>query len=296
MEFPGSIPGEVVLNSLPVSILVIDNAGYIRYVNRTLLKLFKYEQSELINQSLSILLPPEAKSAHADCAARYFSSKDEKAMNKGRLVSGVASDGELLNLEIGLTALESADSEYALATILSSSSSVLRINAYYDELTGLPKRFLFKEMSSKSIQACERKGNKFALLFIDLDGFKLVNDNLGHIEGDRVLRMVAKELQSTVRRSDIVGRVGGDEFVVFMSDIESVMSARISAQRLRDKIRGLALPQKIDASIGLITSDCASSHNLDDLIEMADQLMYVGKRSGKGRVVASNTGSEAENS
>jgi len=158
--------------------------------------------------------------------------------------------------------------------------------AMLDEITGLPNRRLFEEQVHRSSQSDQLVG----VAFIDLDGFKAVNDTLGHDVGDRVLREVAVRIQSVVRERDSVARFGGDEFVAVWT-VPDEDAARHIAERIRDAVAQpydlpLALP--ISASIGLAISRAhAAPEAADRLVRVADHAMYSAKSDGGNRVVVS---------
>lgn len=157
--------------------------------------------------------------------------------------------------------------------------------AYHDRLTGLPNRALFFDRFQQVIAQSLRNKKKTALLFIDLDGFKRVNDTLGHDAGDSVLKAVADRLTSLVRKSDTVARLGGDEFVILLREVELVQDVLNMAQKIIDtlgqevRLESGEVP-KIGASIGI--SICPDNGvNLDELLMAADQAMYQSKERGK---------------
>ncbi|MFC7762202.1 putative bifunctional diguanylate cyclase/phosphodiesterase [Catellatospora bangladeshensis] len=163
----------------------------------------------------------------------------------------------------------------------------LRIAALYDELTGLPNRTLFLDRLRQAIrQSRRRTGRPFGVLFLDLDGFKVVNDSLGHSAGDRLLKQVAKRIRSTLRESDTVARFGGDEFLVLLDDVTAPHTPAQVAERLHAV---LAQPFHlhgqdvvVTASIGITLSSRRYS-NAEDLLRDADIAMYSAKSRHKGR-------------
>ena len=162
--------------------------------------------------------------------------------------------------------------------------------AHYDMLTGLPNRMLLQDRLEQAIAAAERQRQHFALLFIDLDGFKPVNDRYGHGAGDRLLMEVGRRLLEVVRAMDTAARLGGDEFVVILTDVKNTENAR----RVADKIlESLCLPYELgewaDAPIVISASIGVSIYPNDELVanellRTADQAMYRAKREGKRRI------------
>ncbi|WP_213816787.1 sensor domain-containing diguanylate cyclase [Glaciihabitans sp. dw_435] len=156
--------------------------------------------------------------------------------------------------------------------------------ALYDRLTGLATRKLLEERLAVALES----GTPMALVFLDLDGFKGVNDHLGHTTGDAVLRVVADRLRSVVRAEDVVGRFGGDEFVVICAETTSV-NAMVVAQRIAAEIRlpmdGIDPAFPITASVGVAVYTPASSDvSAAELFRLADGAMYASKRAGGNRV------------
>ncbi|MFD2167739.1 EAL domain-containing protein [Thalassotalea euphylliae] len=164
---------------------------------------------------------------------------------------------------------------------------MLKHSASHDSLTGLPNRRVFLELLDHAIACVKRKPScEFAVLFLDLDRFKVVNDSLGHHAGDVLLKIVAKELKAIVREKDTVARLGGDEFVVLIEDLDGRSEVYDIASRITES---LAQPFTIEnqpvfigTSIGLLFSDVRYD-NAETMLRDADTAMYHAKDSGKGR-------------
>jgi diguanylate cyclase (GGDEF)-like protein/PAS domain S-box-containing protein len=171
----------------------------------------------------------------------------------------------------------------------------LRERAFYDPLTGLPNRALFMDRLSHTVERAKRHFDcRFAVLFLDLDRFKVVNDSLGHLVGDRLLVAIARRLEACLRAEDTVARLGGDEFTILLENIEEVSQAIRVAERIH---QALIAPFNLDghevftgASIGIVLSRevrqgvCTSDHDRpEDLLRDADTALYRAKALGKGR-------------
>ena len=157
-------------------------------------------------------------------------------------------------------------------------------NAQHDSLTGVYNRLYFEQHLSNCIQMAKNFNHKFALLFIDLDGFKHLNDTYGHDFGDFVLKSIAEDVSATVRENDLVARIGGDEFVIIMSQISDfhevqAFSCRILSAITRKRMYG-DIELLLGASIG-ISLYPDDTENIEQLIKYADEAMYKVKRSGK---------------
>lgn len=161
--------------------------------------------------------------------------------------------------------------------------------AWQDQLTRLPNRLYFHERLSQVLASAERNKRKVALLLFDIDGFKTVNDTLGHEAGDRLLKEIAERVGSRTRQADTFARIGGDEFVVLMelqrdeSDAIPVAEAVMSAVGEIDMFDAHGL--RVGASIGISCSDLGSEREriADEMLIKADHAMYDAKRAGKGR-------------
>ncbi|MEC4819085.1 MAG: diguanylate cyclase [Scytonema sp. PMC 1069.18] len=158
-------------------------------------------------------------------------------------------------------------------------------NAFYDALTGIPNRVLFLERLGQAFERGKRRKNyRFAVLFLDLDGFKFVNDTFGHSIGDELLIEIARRLEASLRGGDTVARFGGDEFAVLVEDIKDDTDATNVAQRIQETLR---LPlyinnhqMLISASIGIALS-CSDYDEPSKLLQDADVAMYCSKKQGK---------------
>jgi diguanylate cyclase (GGDEF)-like protein len=171
------------------------------------------------------------------------------------------------------TALQRIDSEARLAYL-----------AQFDPLTGLPNRALLADRFSQIIVQAKRRGSPLAVLFIDLDEFKAVNDTLGHAGGDGLLKMVAARLQAAVRTGDTVARISGDEFAIVLSDLVRPEDAALVAQNVIDHV---AHPVQMDGSEVFVTASVGiaafptDGADADTLIGAADAAMYRAKQSGR---------------
>jgi diguanylate cyclase (GGDEF)-like protein/PAS domain S-box-containing protein len=160
--------------------------------------------------------------------------------------------------------------------------------ANFDMLTELPNRRMFHDRLRQEMLKTQRSGLKLVLLFLDLDRFKHVNDTLGHDKGDALLQQVARRISACVRESDTVARIGGDEFTVILTNIESMDSVERVAS---DIIHALSQPfdfgadvAHISASIGIAQYPLDTS-DVAQLLNMADQAMYAAKNAGRSRFV-----------
>jgi diguanylate cyclase (GGDEF)-like protein len=159
----------------------------------------------------------------------------------------------------------------------------MRKIATHDNLTGLPNRHSFYEHLQQILRSAEKNQNRFAVVFIDLDGFKPINDTLGHAAGDEVLRSVASRLKQCVRHDDVVARIGGDEFVIILLDIETTSMLSV-VRKIIDMIAapytGIAKTVTLTSSVGIATYP-DNGRTVDEMVAHADAAMYRSKRAGR---------------
>lgn len=175
---------------------------------------------------------------------------------------------------------EAAERE-ALVAQLRLQEERMRFMAQHDALTGLPNRYSMQERLALALEMSKRNRKKVAVMLVDLDDFKTVNDTRGHAAGDQVLIAIASRLRSSVRGSDTVARIGGDEFVVIAGDLDRGEGASMIAEKIADMVQlpipvGGGGPWKINCSIGIsVYPDDAQSPV--DLLAQADRAMYLAK-------------------
>ncbi len=241
--------------------------------------------SEFLGKKMQDILPPKL--------AQRMLQAQEQAIVSGEtqvLEYQLTVDEQLHDYEVRIVAYGS-DEIIALVRDITSrkwAESQLRQNALYDALTGLPNRALFMERLKYALElALQQENYLFAVLFIDLDRFKVINDSLGHLKGDKFLLAVANRIKVCVRSQDTAARVGGDEFTILLEGILNASDAIQVAQRIQQE---LALPfdlggQEVftSASIGIALSSTVDYDQPEDVIRDADTAMYRAKTQGKAR-------------
>ncbi|RSZ61112.1 diguanylate cyclase [Massilia atriviolacea] len=273
----------------PAPAMLTDSEGNILWANRALCELSGYAVEELLGHTPSVL-----RSGRHD-AAFYRQLWD--TVRAGRIWRGDVidrrKDGTLYVVEEAVAPLR--DAQGAIRHFVAVQHDITQREArrehehylaYHDVLTRLPNRAMLDDIAQKAALSALRSEQPLAMMFLDLDGFKAINDTLGHHVGDQLLAAVAQRLQSGIRRSDTVARIGGDEFAVLLADLDSRASAGLLAQKLLD---ALARPFQfrkhrftIRASVGIaiFPSDATS---IDALLNQADQAMYLAKLQGGQR-------------
>jgi diguanylate cyclase (GGDEF)-like protein len=200
----------------------------------------------------------------------------------------ILSRGKVTDRDAGGTALRLVGTHMDITGRKQAEAEIAQL-AFYDGLTGLPNRRLLLDRLGQSLAKSERRKSIGAVLFLDLDNFKSLNDTLGHHMGDRLLQRVAMRLQESMRETDTVARLGGDEFVVLLEDLGgSAAEARGHAGVIAAKIvRVLGMPHTIEGheihstpSVGVALFD-ARTHSVDELLKQADMAMYEAKAGGR---------------
>jgi diguanylate cyclase (GGDEF)-like protein/PAS domain S-box-containing protein len=223
--------------------------------------------------------------------AKLAQALEENGVVRGAEVEVYRRDGTKKWLLLSLRAVRDASGNVALheGTVEDISDRKVaqeRVQylAYYDALTGLPNRTLLQDRLSKALASAHRQNDKVALLFLDLDRFKNINDSLGHSVGDLLLKDVAERLKRTAREQDTVARLGGDEFLIVVTDVNSIPDAAVTAERFMDAMTPEFViqghPLSISCSLGI---SIFPEHGADGetLIKNADAAMYCAKDYGR---------------
>lgn len=190
--------------------------------------------------------------------------------------------------DITLPTLELQEAQAVGTAMLQAADAMRKVKffAQHDALTELPNRLLFDELAQRSMALARRRTRELALLALDLDGFKSVNDSLGHSVGDEVLKAVAKRIANTIRGSDVAARIGGDEFIILLDDVPAEAALQ-SANRLVDVLSapypGVSSPLGVSIGVAFFPYD---GPDMKTLMLAADRALYAAKAAGKGRVLA----------
>ena len=276
--------------------VLIDVGGLtIREVNSALCRMLGLTADELMGRPLTAFTHPDSLERHQEML-RGIESSPQRHYE----ISLVAADGRTIDVDIkGATLFDDyglAVSAFALITDITerkrNEERILYL-ALYDSLTALPNRVLLEERLKQALAWCLRERKVLALLFIDLDNFKQINDTLGHDVGDGLLRQLAKRLYHAVRKSDTVARLGGDEFIVLAPDLANREAAGQVAQKL---LQALAEPfhvgdhvLPVTCSIGIAMAPEHGDTGVR-LKQEADKAMYVAKARGRNQAAFCDEG------
>ncbi|MEE8057003.1 MAG: EAL domain-containing protein [Pseudomonadales bacterium] len=286
-----------IVNNSPDIIFILDSKGHFSFINSKIDALLNYPRGELIGKHISVMVDEENLEK-----ANYFferSISPHQGIQTIELILKPYNPGpNKHHFELSLWPIEDIDNKgklntsqryriYGTARDISErmeAEAFINFQAYHDLLTRLPNRALFKDRLSVAITQAQRNDTKLAVMFIDLDRFKVINDSLGHTMGDRLLQAVGQRLQTCIRKGDTLSRFGGDEFTLLLSDVKDAEAAIQIAEKILTDIKkpfelsGHSL--YIGASIG-ITLYPESGDSLDALITNADIAMYRVKKTGK---------------
>lgn len=166
-----------------------------------------------------------------------------------------------------------------------NAAEIIRL-AHFDGITNLPNRILFMDRLEQELKKSNRNGKPIALMMLDLDRFKEINDTLGHHKGDALIKLVSERLLDCVRETDTVGRLGGDEFTIILTDLEDPIDVEQVANKILEKV---AVPYQLDGELAYITASIgitlypSDSLDIEVLLKNADQAMYAAKESGRNR-------------
>lgn len=277
-----------VMDTAAEGIVIIDERGAVESFNRAAERMFGYEVREVIGRNVRILMPEPHASAHDGYIARYLRTGEAQVMERPREVLALRKDGIEFPVEINVTEIRSGGTRRfagVLRDITERKQAEERIEAlaHSDSLTGLPNRALFYDRLRQAIGLARRDRHELALLYLDLDRFKAVNDTLGHPAGDELLTRTAERVRRLVRESDTVARIGGDEFTVILPKITSRQDAADVAKKI---IGALSAPfhlgerkqkARIGTSIGIAIYP-ADAQDMDELVKTADTAMYNAKQ------------------
>jgi diguanylate cyclase (GGDEF)-like protein/PAS domain S-box-containing protein len=282
---------QVTLTSIADAVVCTDIAGNISFLNPVSERLMGWSLAESVGQPVSEVL-------------RILDTTTREAISPIELLTGhnpsvrlpsnsilIRRDGSEIPIEDSVAPIHNRDGRVTGAVIVFRDVSVARAmalemthSAEHDFLTGLPNRMLFMDRVTQAIALAPRHMKKVAVLFLDLDGFKHINDSLGHPTGDKLLQSIAKRLVDCVRASDTVSRQGGDEFVVLLSEVEQPENTAITARRM---LQTVAAAHSIDKHDLHISTSIGVSVYPDDgvdaetLIKNADTAMYQAKANGR---------------
>jgi diguanylate cyclase (GGDEF)-like protein/PAS domain S-box-containing protein len=270
-------------------ILVVDESDHVILANKQFGIHFGIPDESLITRDDQIVLAHvvnkvEGPEAFVERVKYLYSHRDEKSRDEFRLKNGKVFDRYSAPLTDSQNQYRGRIWYFRDITDRKLAEERVQFLAYYDSLTGLPNRTLLKDRLSKAVARARRHKDKVALLFLDLDQFKNINDSLGHSVGDLFLQGVAERLKKWGREQDTVARIGGDEFLLVLTDVKDIPDAAVAAERLMDTMTPGFVVQDRSINIGCsLGISIFPDHGADPetLIMHADSAMYFAKDSGR---------------
>ncbi|MBF8670252.1 EAL domain-containing protein [Pseudomonas putida] len=269
------------------TIVIIDGRGTIQAVSRTVQKDFGYTQEELIGNNVSCLMPPEYAAAHDGYLRNYFKTGSRKIIGTGRELLGQHKSGSQFPMYLNISEFQLEGRSgfigicYDISEHHKQSERIFQLVAY-DTLTGCFNRHqLIKTLDDRLIE-CKNQQEALAVLYIDLDGFKQINDNYSHTVGDKVLIQVVERFRTQLQPHDSLGRIGGDEFIALVTAPDSRALQEVCSSLLQCLNAPFVIneiPLRVSASIG-ISLYPQHGETSDALVSAADIAMYQAKSDG----------------
>jgi len=287
---------EKVLDSVKIGIVSLNADYLIQMVNIGFLNIFGYNEEQVLNRSIDILF----NSHDYNILRRHMQNanypKSVISIPKYEL-NGFRKDKTIIQIEITISKKD-VDKNHIYILIIRDISEFkqtvddLKYLAYFDQLTKVPNRTLFLDRAETAIRQARRSKERLAIVYIDLDDFKIINDTMGHEAGDMILKELSKRFLDCARESDTVSRLGGDEFTILMPKISHIDDTSKLANRILEsnnipiKINDNNIFPKTSLGVSIFPED---GNNINILLKNADTAMYTAKQKGKNQFLLYNT-------
>jgi len=285
------------LESAPDAMVIVDSRGHIALVNAQTENLFGYPRGELIGLSVGDLIPEGARARHRQHQKEFMKHSSTRTMGRNLELRGRRKDGSEFPVEISLSPLETDQGKLVMSAIRDvterkKAEEQLRHLAEHDVLTGLLNRRCFEEQFAREVALAARYGTDGALLLIDVDSLKDVNDALGHVYGDDLLRRLAALLESRLRETDILARLGGDEFAILLSHTPLEQAAEVAGALLQTIQQDVMVvgSRRVDVSCSAGLAAYGEGAIPEDVMLAADVALYAAKDQGRDRLVVHKPG------
>lgn len=279
-----------ILKSVAEAIITIDESGLITEFNPAAEASFGYTRGEALRENINTLIPNLFKEKHVKNKGKFILSAVQDLMGVPLEFEACRQDNSVFPVLLTSSTIRESTGNLSMTAVARDISiekeqeKQLKFLAYHDQLTGLPNRILFEDRLKLALLNARRSKEIGAIMFIDLDRFKPVNDELGHDAGDAVLRQVSDRLQACVRATDTVARVGGDEFIVILAEIKQIPDAAKIAANIIKSINEPFYTSGAECSLGAsigISIFPNDGGELDVLVKKADEAMYEIKKRGR---------------
>ncbi len=277
------------LESIPDAVVVTAPQGEIVFANRAAETMTGYRRRELVGNKVEMLVPARLRGIHVRQRRGFYNRGVARLMGEAdRNFMLRRKDGSEVAVEISLgPAGEDTVAVIRDVTERRRMEEALEHRALHDPLTNLANRTLFFDRLQQAIHSARRQGTQLAVVMLDLDGFKAVNDAYGHAAGDEVLKIVASRLGNDLRATDTAARIGGDEFawilprVASRRSVDRIIRKRLGAARKQIVVDGEKVDLGVSAGIAIYPDD---GRDADALVRQADAAMYSAKRNGRAVV------------
>jgi len=285
-----------ILDNANDAYVCMDADGIVKAWNKQAEHIFGWADEEAIGRRLDkLIIPNELQQAHQAGMRRFALEKTSEMMGKRIELDGMRKDGTRIPIELQVNVLE-INAHTLFTSFLRDITdrkqleSLLKNEARNDPLTGLPNRRKLEEILPIAVQRAKANQTALSILFVDLDGFKLINDTYGHNVGDMLLREVANRIDKSTRQSDTVARYAGDEFIIVLEGISHVSVTTRIAEKILQTIsepfhfNQIVLNVTVSIGIAYYTSENSQETQASELIRQADKAMYTAKKNGKNGV------------
>ena len=277
------------------AIVTIDESGHLVEFNPAAERMFGYRREQVIGRPMTgVIIPPSLRAAHTKGHQHYIASGEKRIFDQRLEFNAMRADGSEFPIELTITSLREQGLHFVTGFIRDiterkKAEEEIRNLAFFDALSGLPNRRLLIDRLQQALTTSARKASHGAVLFIDLDDFKNINDLCGHDVGDLLLIEVASRLRLCVRAEDTVARLGGDEFVVLLEDLseyaeQALKQAGVVSEKILEAINQPCYLKKVEhhtsSSIG-ISLFSGQTLSADELLKRSDTAMYQAKAAGR---------------
>lgn len=281
---------QAVLDNVDEGIITISDVGIVELFNPGAERMFGYRSEDMLGKNVSVLMPEPYRGEHHGYLVHYLQTGEKRVIGIEREVVARRSDGDTFPIDLRVSEFDLTGRRQFIGTVRDATqrkaaeAKLLHL-ANHDALTGLPNRNLIQDRIQQAIARANRSGGKFAVMFLDLDKFKIINDSIGHNVGDLLLQMVAERVLACLREEDTVGRQGGDEFIVLLASLGAAEDSAQVAQKILGVLSAPFIANGQDlhtgVSIGIAVYPQDGS-DVETLLKNSDAAMYFAKDAGRG--------------
>ena len=276
------------------AIIMIDGHGNVTFWNKAAERIFQYSENEMMGKNPhDVIMPPVFYNEHKKAYCHFQQTGKGGAIDKTVELTALKKDGEEFPIELSLSAVLIKEQWCAIAVIRDISerkqmeAELMRL-ATTDPLTGVDNRRSFMEKADHEIRRAQRYGVTFAMIIMDIDFFKKINDQYGHQAGDIVLQKMAQTVKSALRDSDIFGRIGGEEFAIILIETDQKTALRIAERILAfiETVRINTEKEILQITVSMGLTFFKDGDDISTLSKRSDEALYAAKRNGRNQVIS----------